>query len=86
MSDTYRMKASCTNCSHEWTIEIPLGTKADVFEYSEKCPSCRCEHTTNIKPMPKFYGQPVVPDWGLRDKHLCAERSQYDIEEERGRF
>ena len=42
MADTYSMEAHCNNCSETWTVHIPKGTSAHVYEKTIVCDNCGC--------------------------------------------
>ena len=48
---TYAMKASCSNCHYEWTIEITKGHSTHMIEITTKCFNCECEGTIHLRPL-----------------------------------
>ncbi|MCH7648553.1 MAG: hypothetical protein IIA83_08105 [Thaumarchaeota archaeon] len=37
---SYSAKAGCTNCNHEWGVQIPKGTARDDWKEKAVCPKC----------------------------------------------
>ncbi len=41
--ETYRARASCGNCDHEWTVDVQRGIPMFIKEKSLECPHCGCD-------------------------------------------
>ena len=50
MSETYTMKAKCSNCGNTWVITITKGTLVDSMEKRTICNNCGCGDHVGIFP------------------------------------
>ena len=42
MTETYKVKMTCSNCGYEFEKEYPKGKEVPFLKEGELCPNCEC--------------------------------------------